>query len=327
MQEALEEFKPDIVHLNNFQRQLSASIIEAIKEKNIPMVYTAHDVQAICPAITMMDNDKKICEKCMNGKYLNCVKKKCNKGSNLKSLLGAIEGYYYKTNKIYTQKIDAIITPSEFYKKKLIQDGISKEKIYAMHNFIEIEQYDIKISDEGYALYLGRLSKEKGIINLIKAFEKLDNGMLYIAGDGPEKENILEFIKQKKLENKIKLLGFLNKGQVKDTVSKCSFIIVPSIWYENCPYSVLETMAIGKPVIGSNMGGIPELVKNEKTGLIYNFDNIEELSEKMKLLFENRELAESYGSNAKDDAKESFSKELYYNNIVNIYNNLIKENK
>ena len=109
MEEALDEFKPDIVHLNNFQRQLSASIIDPIKKKNIPIVFTAHDVQAICPAITMLDNEKNICEKCMHGKYMNCIKKKCNKGSTLKSIIGALEGYFYRINKIYTKKIDCII--------------------------------------------------------------------------------------------------------------------------------------------------------------------------------------------------------------------------
>ena len=190
MEEALDEFKPDIVHLNNFQRQLSASIIDPIKRRNIPIVFTAHDVQAICPAIIMMDNDKNICEKCMKGKYLNCIKKKCNKGSTLKSIVGALEGYYYRAKNIYTNKIDFIITPSEFYRGKMIEDGIPENKIKALHNFVELKDYDLETSDEEYALYFGRLSKEKGILNLINAFTKLKEGKLYIAGEGPEKETI-----------------------------------------------------------------------------------------------------------------------------------------
>ena len=199
MKEALEDFKPDIVHINNFQRQLSASIIKAIKEENIPIVFTAHDVQAICPAITMMDNDKNICEKCMHGKYMNCIEKKCNKGSTLKSIIGALEGYYYRIKKIYTKKIDYIITPSEFYKTKLIEDGMPKNKIEAIPNFVELKDYNLETIDEGYALYFGRLSKEKGILNLINAFSKLKKGILYIAGEGPEKETIESIIKDNKL--------------------------------------------------------------------------------------------------------------------------------
>ena len=327
MKEALEDFKPDIVHVNNFQRQLSASIIKAIKEKNIPIVFTAHDVQAICPAITMMDNDKKICEKCMHGKYLNCVKKKCNKGSTLKSLIGALEGYYYRINKIYTKKIDFIITPSEFYKVKLIEDGVSGEKIEALHNFVELSKYDIKTSDEGYALYFGRLSKEKGILNLINAFSMLKNGKLYIAGEGPEKENIENIIKKNNMQEKVKLLGFLNSDEMKEHIRKCKFVVVPSIWYENCPYSVMETLAIGKPVIGADIGGIPELVKNNECGLTYDYDNITELSEKMKRMFEDKELIERFGKNAKKLATNLYGKELYYKKIANIYDKLVKGDK
>lgn len=327
MEKALKEFEPDIVHINNFQRQLSASIIDAIKEKNIPIVFTAHDVQAICPAITMLDNDKNICEKCMGGKYINCINKKCNKGSTLKSIIGAIEGNYYRRHKIYTKKIDMIITPSEFYKEKLVQDGIKENKIKSMHNFINIKQYDIPIEDDGYALYIGRLSKEKGILNLIKAFEKIENGKLYIAGDGPEKENIIQFIRKNNLQEKIELLGFLDKEQVKEKISKCRFVVVPSIWYENCPYSIIETLSIGKPVIGAKIGGIPELVRDNESGLLYQFDSIDELSTKMKVLFEDKELAQKLGENAKKMSIKEFSKEKYYNELLGIYEKLLKESK
>lgn len=323
MAKALDEFKPDIVHLNNFQRQLSASIIKPIKERNIPIVFTAHDVQAICPAITMMDNEKNTCELCMNGKYINCIKKSCNKGSKLKSALGAIEGYYYRNHKIYTNKIDYIITPSEFYRTKFIEDGVNENKIQAIHNSIEMNDYNVETKDEGYALYFGRLSKEKGILNLINAFTRCNNGKLYIAGEGPEKENIENIIKQNNLEERIKLLGFLNKEQMTDITRKCKFVVVPSIWYENCPYSILETLAIGKPVIGANIGGIPELVNDGENGYIYN--TVEELTEKMTKLFSDKELVDEFSKKSKDLAKENYNREIYYNKLEKIYKNLIKE--
>ncbi len=322
---AIDDFKPDIIHLNNFQRQLSASVVSAANKRNIPIVFTAHDVQAICPAITMLDNDGNICEKCMKGRYCNCIKKKCNKGSTLKSVIGAIEGKYYRSKKIYTKKIDRIITPTNFYKDKFVEDGVESSKLIAIHNFIEFEDYNCEIENENYALYLGRLSKEKGILNLLQAIEKIDEGKLYIAGDGPEKENIKEIIKEKKLENRVQMLGFLNKEQVKDIVRKCKFVVVPSIWYENCPYSVLETLAIGKPIVGSNIGGIPELVQNEKTGLLFEPNSVEDLSNKMKILFEDDERASQYGKHAKEFAKTEFDKNKYYENIINIYKDVINK--
>lgn len=324
MEKALNDFKPDIVHLNNFQRQLSASIIKPIKKRNIPIVFTAHDLQAICPAIVMLDNDKNICEKCLKGKYINCIKGKCVKNSSLKSLLGAVEGKYYRGASIYSKQIDRIITPSEFYKKKLEEDGIDSKKIISLHNFINIDDYDVKLEDEGYALYYGRIIKEKGVMNLLEAFKNIKNCKLYIAGTGPDEEKVKQYIKNNNITKNVKLLGFLDSNGVKEYVRKARFVIIPSVWYENCPYSVLETLAMGKPIIGSDLGGIPELVKNNENGLIYKYNNIEDLKNKMQNLIENKDKAVKLGEKAKKIARKAFSKENYYNKIIRVYEELIK---
>ena len=324
IKKVLEEFKPDIVHINNFQRQLSASIIDAIKEKNIPIVFTAHDLQAICPSITMLDNNKQICEKCFRGKYYNCIKNKCNKNSRLKSIIGAIEGYYYRKSNIYTKKIDVIITPSHFYKTMLIKDGINENKIKVLHNFIDINNKEYKNNLGNYALYIGRLSKEKGILNLIEAFSKLNKGILHIAGIGDEYDNIKNYIENQKLEKRIKLLGYLNKDEIAKEIIGCKFVVVPSIWYENCPYSILETLSLGKTIIGSNIGGISELIEDKKTGLLYEPNNIEDLKEKIKLFFEDDNLVDKLSDKAKKYAEKNFSKQEYYKNLNKIYNNLLK---
>lgn len=325
MKQAIEDFKPDIVHLNNFQRQLSASIIDAIKEKNIPIIFTAHDLQAICPNKTMLDSDKRICEKCIQGNNFYCIKKKCIEESKLKSILGALEMKYYRKNKIYTQKIDKIITPSEFYKRQLVKNGIPEDKIVAIHNFIEIDKYKVDTQDNGYALYLGRLSEEKGIINLIHAFYKIEKGQLCIAGEGPEKERIEQFIKENNLQDRIKLLGFLNHDEMIETIRKCKFVVLPSIWYDNCPYSVLETLVIGKPVIASNIGGIPELVKDNENGFIVKPNNVEELARKMKELFENKELLQKFSEQAKATSRRLYTEKNYYDKIMKIYNEVVKK--
>lgn len=321
MSKALDEFQPDIVHLNNFQRQLSASIIKPIKKRNIPIVFTAHDVQAICPGITMMDNDKKVCELCMNGKYMNCVKKSCNKGSKLKSIIGALEGYYYRGHKIFSKKINHIITPSEFYKTKFVQDGVAASKITALHNAIDMDAYNVEVEDEGYALYFGRLSEEKGILNLINAFAKCNQGNLYIAGEGPEKENIEMIIRKNNLQDRVKLLGFLNKEQMIEATRKCKFVVVPSIWYENCPYSLLETLAIGKPVIGANIGGIPELIAHNENGYVYN--DVAELTQYMMELFSDEGRVIKYGEKSKQLAEQLYNKEVYYKQLEDIYKKIV----
>ncbi len=332
-EKAIKDFKPDIVHLNNFQRQLSESIIECCYKYKIPIIFTAHDMQAICPAISMLDSDKKICEDCMCGKYINCIKKKCIKNSTMKSLLGAIEGKYYRYKKVYNKKINYIITPSEFYRNKFIKDGISEDRIQVIRNFIDTKKYDLKIEDQDYVFYSGRLSKEKGILNLIEAFsklikenEELKDKKLLVAGDGPERENIEEIIKVNKLEKNIILLGYLKQDILKDYIRKCKFAIVPSICYENCPYSVIEIQLIGKAIIGADIGGIPEMIKNDENGLTYKHDNMDELMRKMKLLFNDENLARKLGIKAKEFAKKEYDKKEYYDKLIDIYNKVKIDN-
>ena len=190
---------------------------------------------------------------------------------------------------------------------------------------MDTNKYNIKIKDNGYALYFGRLSKEKGILNLIEAFSYIKNQNLHIAGDGPEREKIEKIIKDRHLENNIKLLGFLNQKEMQEEIANCKFVVVPSIWYENCPYSILETLATGKPVIGADIGGIPELVKDKENGLIYRYNSSSELETKMKLLFENQELVEEYGTKAKKIAQKEYSREKYYNKIIKIYEDVLGE--
>lgn len=323
MQEAIDDFKPDIVHLNNFQRQLSASIVDCCKKNNIPMVFTAHDMQAICPASAMLYKGK-ICEDCINKGYSSCIRKSCIKDSKLKSILGVLEAKYYRKNSIYS-KIDFIITPSEFLKKQLIKGKIKYKRIETIYNFVIDSNKEKNTKDEGYAFYFGRLSVEKGILNVLKAIKQLDNGKLIIAGDGPEKEKIEKFITENNLEDRVEMVGYLKQEQVKEYIENSRFVVVPSIWYENCPYSILETMEIGRPIIGSQIGGIPELIEDKENGFVYEYNDIDELAEKMKTLFDNNEVANQQGRMSRKLYEEKYSENIYYNKILEIYTNLIKE--
>lgn len=324
MEKALEEFKPDIVHINNFQRQLSASIIDAVKEKNIPLIMTAHDLNPICPASIMLYNGE-VCEDCITKGYTSCIKKKCIKNSMLKSVLGYIEKKYYDLHKIFC-KVDCIISPSEFNKNQLLKGKLKCNDITVIHNFVnETKKTDYTLGD--CAFYFGRLSREKGILNLIEAINNIPGARLIIAGDGPERENIQAYIKEHKLENRITLLGYLNQNDIRENIRKCRFVTVPSICFENCPYSILETMEIGKPIIGSKIGGIPELVKDDVNGYTYAYDSVDDLTDKLKILFENNEKVNEFSNNSKRLYKENYSAEAYYNKLMTVYNKYINTDK
>lgn len=320
MAKALEEFKPDIVHINNFQRQLSASIIDAIKEKNIPIVMTAHDLNPICPASIMLYNGE-VCDDCITKGYAQCIKKKCVKGSTLKSTLGVMEKKYYDIHKVF-RKIDCIISPSEFNKNQLVNGKLKYNEIVTLHNFVnESERNEYVLGD--YAFYLGRLSKEKGILNLIEAIGYIPDAKLLIAGDGPERERIEAYISEHKLDGRITLLGYQNQDSIHKYITNSRFVVIPSICNENCPYSVLEAMEIGKPIVASRIGGIPELIVDGENGYLYKADDINELKEKLTLLLDNDDKVNRFAQKSRELYESYYSPDSYYNELIKIYNKVM----
>lgn len=321
MIEAIDEFNPNIVHINLFQRQITYSIIEACKERRIPVVLTAHDLQAVCPASAMLCNGK-ICTQCLGKSKFNCFKNVCVKDSRLKSLLSSYEAYIYKKNNVYDE-IDVIISPSDFVANIIKRDNINT-RVETLHNFVDIENFNsLNNLDDNYAFYFGRLSIEKGILNLLEAFAKQERGKLYIAGDGPEKEKIVNYIMNNNLDNRVKMLGLLKQEDIKKYISSASFVVVPSVWYENCPYSILETLAIGKPIIGSNIGGIPELIVENKNGCLYKYNDVKYLSKLINNMFENETARIEFGKYSRKLAEDKYSSDIYYNKLMEIYKGLV----
>ena len=324
----IEKEKPDIVHINLVHRHITLSIIRAIKKYNIPIVYTVHDLNCICPNHEMLVNGK-VCELCLKGKYRNCIKQKCVKGSTVKSALGAIEAINYKRMKIYDD-IDLYITPSYFYKKKLEESGIIHPEIVHIKNFLPLDtKFKNDNEDKNYLLYFGRISEEKGIITLLKAMEKLQsNTPLYILGTGALEEQVKEYIKAHNLEDKVKMFGFKSGDELKKFVAQAKCIILPSEWYENGPYAIMEAMSQGKPVIVSRFGGLPEIVEDQKTGFICNPFDSEDLKnciEKVCNLTADEYKAMS--NTAVLNAKRDFDADTYGKTLIAHYERLIQNKR
>ena len=320
----IEKERPDVVHMNLVHRHLTLSIVKAIKKYNIPIVYTIHDLNCVCPNHEMLVNGK-VCELCLKGKYTNCIKNKCVKGSTAKSALAAMEAMNYKRMKIYND-VDLYITPSYFYKKKLEESGIINSEIIHMKNFLPTDTvYSEENPDMGYLLYFGRISEEKGIITLIKAVEKLEiNVPLYILGTGPIEDEVKDYITEHKLENKVKMFGFKSGDELKKFVAEAKCIILPSEWYENGPYAIMEAMSQGKPVIVSEYGGLPEIVEDGKTGFIckpFDSDDLKSCIEKVCALSDNEYKAMS--KRAVEKAKADFAPYSYAEKLIKHYERLI----
>jgi glycosyltransferase involved in cell wall biosynthesis len=306
----LDDFKPDVVHLNNFNYQLTPSIIYEIKkDKNCKIIFTAHDYQMVCPN-HMLNNPgtKRNCEKCTGGNYFHCVQGKCIHGSTLKSLIGTIEGILYKTLKTY-RYIDKIICPSKFMESKMKLNPYLDGKTITLHNFIDEVRW-IDVAKENYVLYFGRYSQEKGIKTLIEVCRQLTDIPFIFAGSGPLEH---EFDDVPNIKN----VGFLKGEALEMLIRKARFSIYPSEWYENCPFSVMESQMYGTPVVGANIGGIPELIEAGKTGELFESGDIIDLQQKITDLWNNKGKCDEYSSNCKNIKFDSISE--YYKKIMMVY--------
>lgn len=276
IRKVLDDFKPDVCHINNFNYQLTPSIILEIKKwnKNCRIVFTAHDYQLVCPNhMCNNPNTHENCEKCLGGHFINCTKGKCIHGSTAKSAIGTMEAMLWNGNGVY-KNFDTIICCSEFLKKKMDTNPIFAERTIALHNFVEkVEYKDVQKKD--YVLYFGRFSEEKGIGTLIQAAKELPDVQFIFAGTGPL-ESEISGVKN------IKNVGFQKGAALEKLIRQAKFSVYPSEWYENCPFSVMESQMYGTPVLGANIGGIPELIQVGKTGELFESGNKEELKNKIR---------------------------------------------
>lgn len=309
MSRLLRDEKPDLVILNLVHKQITLSILDAIREYDpkLPVFWTMHDLIAVCPSYTMRDGSGNVCEKCLGGKYAHCVKNKCIKGSTLMSVLSAYEAAYIRRRKWYDQ-VDLFICPSEFYRKKLEEGRFTHSPIVTMRNPLPLDtNYEISEITEAYILYFGRLAPEKGVKTLIEA-AKLCGCRLVILGTGPQEEEL------KALATgcaNIEFKGFQTGEALKNYVKNSRCVVLPSEWYENGPYSAMEAMAQGKPLIVSRWGGLPELVEDGVNGYIYDgkMESLAGAIRRMQTLPE--EAYRNMTMSALEKAKAMFSPDAY----------------
>ena len=311
IKKVLKSFAPDVVHLNNIQFYLTPSIILEIEKyrkttgKRVKIVYTAHDYQLVCPSHGMFDPDINICEKCLSGNYTNCIKTRCMKNSLPKSILAAADAYFWKLSPAYSY-VDTIICPSEFLKSKLDTQPRFKSKTVTLHNFIE-KQGTVSQSKKGYVLEFGHLSKDKGTLTLLETAKQMPDVKFVFAGFGKAVDEI------KKVPN-AEYVGFKTGEELNELIANAVVNACPSEMYENCPYSVMESQLLGTPVVGADIGGIPELIKPGETGELFEPGNHNQLLNKLNSVIRN---ADYYTQNCK--SVEFETPDTYYQKILKIY--------
>lgn len=310
----LDDFKPDVVHLNNVHTQLSPVMAELAQQRGIKVVWTLHDYKLLCPRYDCLKNGNTICETCFKGDKKACLDNKCMKGSKLASFIGFKEAIVWNRERLEAST-DVFICPSQFMADKMVQGGFSKSKMQTLCNFIDVEKCKFSSTDgtddvellpkkKDYYCFIGRLSHEKGAKTLIEAANQLPYKLVIIGG-GP----LMDELKSVAHTN-IEFVGFKQWDDIKQLVGKARFSVIPSEWYENNPLSVIEAQCLGTPVLGANIGGIPEL-----TDYTFSSGNIADLKTKIEKMWNSEFDYQQIAS----DAQHRYDAETYYNKLINIY--------
>jgi len=331
LKKLIKDEKPDIAHLHNIAHQISPAIINVLKKNNIPIVQTLHDYKLICPNCKLCNSalpeNNILCEKCITGKYYNCLLNKCAHNSRAKSFLQMLEAYWHK--KTY-QNIALFIAPSQFMKDMCVKAGIPAYKIKVVNHFVSEEIFKNegkkkKIDHKNsYLLFYGRLVKEKGIYVLLNALEKTHKQInLKIVGSGIEKNNLKIKIQNSKLKGRVEILTARYGEDLYSIIKNSKVVIVPSICCEVLPYALIESIAMAKPIIASKIGGMQEIIKDGINGFLFEPGNSAELAEKIKKL-DTCDLTEI--SNNAFKTSLNFNSKKHYHQIYSIYSAIFRKN-
>jgi glycosyltransferase involved in cell wall biosynthesis len=316
----IAEYPPDLAHLHNVYHQLSPAIIPLLAERRVPIVMTLHDLKLACPNYKMRTHGS-ICERCISGGYYHAVLQRCVRDSVAASALCAVELFAHRRSRIYEDNVDRFIVPSRFYLQKMIDAGIPAAKLTWIPSFTHVERYQPSYHGSDYFVYVGRLSDEKGLLTLVRAVRGFDKGRLLIIGDGPMRPALDEAVAKWQLTN-VEVLGPRWGNALVDLIRGARFSVIPSEWYENCPRSCIESFACGKPVIGSNIGGIPEMVEDGENGLLFEPFSERDLREKIERLFVETSLAAEMGRAARAKAEREYSTHAHLARLLGIYREL-----
>lgn len=317
----LDKYKPDLVYIIHYHNKISPSVVDAAKARKIPVVHRISDFQYMCPNALFYNEKVGICEDCLNGHSLSCIKNKCVMNSRVYS---AIKLAAKKLHDFLhtTKKVDAFVVPSLFTLQKLNRYGIPMEKLHHIPTFFNLKQDNPEVTYEPYFLFVGRLEKQKGLLTLLKAFVKTGYALKIIgfSNDGYEDE-LKAFLDGKK--HQVEFLGKMSFTEMEPYLKTCRCTIVPSEWYDNFPNVILESFAYKKAVIATDIGSLPELVVDGKTGCLFKYGDIDDLAAKTEFMLRDESGAKSMGENAFDSIREKYSPEAHYAQLMSLFKKVI----
>jgi glycosyltransferase involved in cell wall biosynthesis len=319
----LDRIRPDIVHLQNIHAHITPSVIFEARQRGLPIVWTLHDYKLICPnSHLMMDVSGELCEACIKGNFFHAPINRCKKGSLLASGMAAAEAYAHTLMQV-KKHVDAFLAPSQFLAQKLQEGGFSKS-VHHIPLFMDNNSFRVTSQTDGYLLFFGRLDPIKGIYTLLDAARKIPGIQIVCAGRINEAE-------EAKIKNQLggnaEYVGFKTGEELQELIRRCRGVVVPSLCYENQPFSILEAFATGKPVIASDLGGMSELVAHMERGLLVKPKDSENLAKAMTWLAEHAAEAQKMGMAARAYVEKAHSPDSHYEKVTGIYSRLLRQVK
>lgn len=322
LKKKIKEDKVDIVHIHNTFPLISPSVYYSARQCKVPIVQTVHNFRLLCPGATFT-RDNKICEECVRKSLFSSVKYKCYRGSLVQSIILAFTLAFNRAIGTYN-KIDGYIALTDFNKKKLAT-LINKDKIFIKANFVKKNRDILQSNSKEYFLFLGRIDELKGVKLLVEAWKEINNSKLLIVGKGPLENEVNKYIRENNICN-IELLGFKQKEEVMGLISNSKALIVPSQWYEGFPMTIVESLSLGTPVVAGDIGNLSTIIIDGENGLLFKYDNKEELIEKINRLENNSKLLEKLSNGAIESFNNQYDSIKNYELLIDIYNKCSRRN-
>jgi len=325
----VDDFQPDIIHIHNIYHQISPSILDVAKKARIPVIMHLHDYKLVSPNYSLF-HDGLIYERCLGKKYYRCILDKCFKNSYLKSVLVTLEMYLHHTLlQIYEKNVSMYIAPSDFMASMLKKTIPSiQERVCVVSNPVD-SNYFIPAENptRDYFLVYGRLVQEKGFDIVLRAYAQLSNKSkkLLVVGDGPERASLRELAQELEIESYVDFKGVIHGKELVEVIQNAFSVIVPSRWYEVFGLTNIEAMACGRPVIASRIGGIPDVVKDEGVGLLFEPENVQQLRDAMMFFVEDSEKVEVLGKEVRRYVESRFPRKRHIQRITDLYKGIISK--
>jgi len=314
----IDEVRPDLAHVHGVYHHLSPSVLISLKKKKLPVIFTLHEYKILCPDYLFLDREGRVCERCAGKHFWHATAGRCFRNSLPASGLVTVESYLHRLLGTYHRQVDLYLSPSRFLQGKMIQYGYPEKMVEWLPYTIPMDEYEPCYENDGYFVYVGRLSHEKGVAELVHAMKRVPGAHLKVIGTGRLGEPLQKFVQEEGMTN-VEFLGYKSGGELREIVRRAMFVAVPSVVYDNSPLAIYEALAHGKPVVGAAIGGIPELIDESRDGFLFTAGDEESLVQALGRMLECAPQWPEMGRAGRAKAERLFGPEAHLQRMEEIY--------